>query len=199
MRQVFEAAWKSFVLFRDNHTDLVELEDKKEQFVNECCDLYKGFVNKHMKKTTNNNDKLKLDRHKIGAIVAIVGSRDYFSSINTVNSDVFFVGKYTIPINVGLQIILDDINRDLKDFGFFSKKRKSIEIYIPQAKVCTTSYDVVLARTLYYEEENKVDDVLRVLELANVFFLIEECTLLSESVHMQKWLDFKREQINIEY
>lgn len=201
MKDVFLAAWDAFEAFTESNNDLITLNGNKDDFVQNCCDLYNRFIEKYMKKASKNNsivdetsiNQSKLDRHKIGAIISIVGSRKYFSIKNQDTADSLFIGQYTIPISVGLQLVIDDINSDLKEWG---SKKSSIEMYVPEPKVCKTNYIVSLARILIFEEQNKVDDLLRIIELANVFFLMEECTLLNENIPMNEWLNFKRNQRN---
>lgn len=202
MKDVFKAAWDVFEAFAKQNKNVVLLDGKKDEFVNSCCLLYNQFVDKYMKKDSTYTpeiqetfvNNLKLDRHKIGAIISIVGSRGYFRRREESKTDKLFIGQYTIPISVGLQLVVDDTNSDLKEFGFLNQEKKSIEMYIPEPKVCKTNYIVSLARNLIFEEQSKVDDLLRVMELANVFFLMEECTLLYEKVPMDEWLNFKRNQ-----
>lgn len=208
MKDVFKAAWDAFEIFAKNNENKVVLVGNKDEFAESCCVLYNKFIDKYMKKDSpsksnskiesknNSVDAPKLDRHKIGAIISIVGSRNYFKPKNDNGTDQLFIGKYTIPISVGLQLVIDDTNADLKEFGFLNQEKTDIKMYIPKPKVCKTNYIVSIARNLIFEEQSKVDDLLRVLELANVFFLMEECTLLFEKVPMNEWLEFKRNQRN---
>lgn len=207
MKNVFEAAWEAFEEIRDKNENIVLQEDKRDEFVNECVSLYNKFIDVHMAKPTDeinkDNEKNKdgssvvkqnLDRHKNAAIVSIIGSRGYIQSKNEISDDEFFIGRYTVPITVAIQIVLDDTNRDLVAAKLIDSENLLNKFYIPEPKVCATDYEVVLARTLYFEEEYNVDDLLRIIELANVFFLMEELTLLKANIPMDKWLKFKRSQ-----
>lgn len=197
MKNIFEAAWKAFEF--EKFQEYVEIKkEKRDFFVNTCCQLYKDFGTQFMKKQTKASSHPQkwpeLDRHKIAAIIAVVGSKDgLICSKQTIREDEFFIGRYTIPILVGLQFIMDDTNKDLANFSI-CVDQLPLKLYIPDTKVCTTKYIISLARRLYLEEKEDVDDVIRVLGLANVFFLMEECTLLKNNIPMDTWLKRKREQ-----
>ena len=192
METVFIAAWEAFEKLAEINTEF-ELENKKDEFVKKCTTLYDEFVDEHMQKTKF-KEKQYLDRHKLGAIIAIVGSKGYIKSRNSIPSDKFFIGQYLVPVIVALQLVLDDTNKDLIDANLIKGNELIENLYIPEPKVCSTPYQVVLARTLFFEEDYGVNDLLRVIELANVFFLIEELTLIKEDIPMDKWLAFKRNQ-----
>ncbi len=190
MDAVFKAAWDAMERYSNDIKKIKINKDKKDIFVEKCKNLYKNFFKEYM-----NGDSKTLDRHKIGAIISVVGSSDdYIESAVSINGNEFFLGRYNIPIVVSLSFIGQEINKDLHRFKFV-RRSKHIDLHIPLPASCETFYIDSLARMLRFEEAKNISDTLRVLELANTFFLIEECTLLKLKINMDKWVKLKRQHI----
>ncbi len=189
MDTVFKAAWQAMNEYCSNKSEITLNKKQEKKYVGKCAGLYRDFISEYMSADSN-----VLDRHKISSIIAIVGSSDdYVQSVNAVGDDKFFLGRYNVPLAVALAFIEQSMNKDLHDFKLIGESER-LKLHIPLPTSCNTPYIDSIARILWFEERKSVSDTLRVVELANIFFLIEECTLLKYGVNMQKWVEMKKEQ-----
>lgn len=189
MNAVFKAAWEAMEKYSKQVDKIKIIKDKENVFIEKCMKLYNNFSDEYMSK-----DNTELDRHKIGAIISIVGSSDnYIESNILIKKDMFFLGRYSIPVVVAFDFIEQQMNDDLHQFRLI-RKNKTAKLYIPSPSSCETWYIDSIARILLHEEKKNVSDTLRVVELANTLFLIEECTLLKYKINMKKWLDLKNDE-----
>lgn len=206
MKTVFVSAWSLLdeLCSKNNHITL--LKDKQEDFTHHCCELYKQFCDKFMQKPSSPDTKIYLDRHKVGAIIAVQGAfGGYLQYDSQIEPNYVFLARYAMPIVVGLSLLEQEMNENLQPFcEDFNSSFSAQALYIPEPSSCDTKYINSLARMLYYEEQRVrekenggqqiVDDMLLIiLEFANTFFLLEECTLLFNHIDTKKWSKFMRE------
>lgn len=194
MKSVFKAAWALMRECCKNYDDVSfdDTQENKNRFLVDCVSLYEEFVNNHMKK--NEKKKVNLDRHKVGAIIAIEGSKGhYFTYKNELQSDQLFLGNFSIPLIVGLSLVEQEFSKDLQVYHL-ADNIDDVKLYIPEPSSCDTLYIDSLARMLYFAQEYKVNELMQVLEFANIFFLIEECTLLANSIDISKWIHNKKKK-----
>lgn len=194
MKDVFYAAWTAFGELCGE--DITLCESQKENFVEKCCDAYKNFSNKYMHDVVTKNEKhgnqLSLDRHKTAAIISVIGANGYIKSKKMLEENEILWGQFTIPLVVGLSLVQQDFNDDLHRFKIL-KETSDIQVYIPTPSSCDRYYIDALARNIYYGLKlgEKYTDVM-IMDLANIFFLLEECSLLKNEINIKKWLEYKK-------
>lgn len=194
MKRVFKAAWSLMGECCKNYDDVSfnDTHENKSRFLDDCVSLYENFVKCHMK--ANENKEVNLDRHKVGAIIAIKGSRGhYFTCKHESQPNELFLGQFSIPLIVGLSLVEQELCNDLQKYRLVDNI-DDIVLYIPEPSSCNTLYIDSLARMLYFAQKYDVDELMQVLEFANTFFLIEECTLLSNKIDINQWLDNKKKK-----
>lgn len=191
MDSLYSSAWDILKKYCDQSEDISLNEEKRNIFLDDCKKLHKDFWEKRML-----HDKIdkRLDRHKLAAIIAIVGSDEKFYTDYTtiVKENLLNIGRFVAPLAVALSFIEQEIKSDLKELNL--DVNGIFELYIPKAVVCETPYIAVIGRLMYNEEKEKIDNTLRVLELSNILFLLEECALISSKINMDEWVKKKRKK-----
>ena len=142
--------------------------DKKEQYILEvekrCAEYKEKYMDAEVK---------YLDRHKIAAILVVVGLKvGIVKNVheNSDTSEILFVGPHKILLMGALEYLRAMINKALEGTSLASIK----EYFLPSAWACSTEYLDIMSRNLYFAQ---TDFVLNDMELAEKFFLIEYITV----------------------
>lgn len=151
----------------------IKFDDKKKQFCESYCKLYKEIQDTYMHKSE------ALDRHKVAAIMIICVVKIKPLSIQEQSKE--FMGNYVLAADAGFNYMLDELNRVLKDNGMECIQRYAF----PDALACDTYYYKIFYRNLYYTEKNESWSY-NPLELADKLFLLEYITLKENNVDMKK-------------
>lgn len=148
----------------------VKVHKKKDAFKKTYVDLYKEISAKYMK-----NFKEPLDRHKVAAILIISVIKADILSVKE-NTE-RFTGNYALAVEVGLNYMMDELNRRLQKKG-----QRTLESYnFPTPWTCDTPYYRIFYRNLYYADKNEKWG-LNPLDIAEKLFLLEYITLLKNDI-----------------
>lgn len=171
MTNFIEEIWN---LLNSINDDSIKIDNSKKDEFTKCFDKYRKYILKHyMSENTR-----ELDRHKNAGIivVSLIEANVILPCVN-IPKDKVFLGDKIYALTVALSYMLFDLNETLKN-----KNLKSVDKYFfPQSFSCENNFFDVMARNLYYNEENHILDNM-VLDLANVFFLIEYITIIKEGI-----------------
>lgn len=151
----------------------IKFDDKSSQFCKYFCDSYKEIQDRYMREAE------ELDRHKVAAIMII--SIIKTSPLSVKASSKEFMGNYVLATDAGLNYMLDDLNRVLKDNNLQCIQ----EYFFPDALACDTYYYKIFYRNLYYTDKNE-SWCYNPLELADKLFLFEYITLIENQIDLAK-------------
>lgn len=193
--EIYNIAWSSLEKFLKDSNTLILQDNSMSKFTESCEELHKKIISEYMKSPSpESDDEIQLDRHKLAAVIAISLSKgNYVGYTKDLEADSILLGRYLAAIYVACSLVEKDMNNDLKAAGLISKY-DIITLCLPEPIICDTKSANTLARMLIWEERKKVDDCIRVLELANTLFLIEQYTLLINDIDMGKWKEYQKKQ-----
>lgn len=192
MNTIYRDAWKAIKEYSEQDSRIAFVVSE-EEFVNKCDTVHKYIIRDYMKK----NPKPQLDRHKLAAIIAVCGSAESFiKSSEEIEGDNIFFGRFMVALYVALSFMEDDLNADIKESKLLSPDEK-VGLCLPDPVICETKSVNSMARMMYWEERTKTDVCIRVLELANTLFLIEQYTLLMYDVDLEEWTTYMRAKAGI--
>lgn len=185
MKTIYRDAWKSINKYIAEMKELKFTVDEDE-FANCCKNLHEKIKENYMKE----NPEPHLDRHKLAAIIAVCASKHIEANVR-LEKDKLFFGNYLVGLYAALSFMEADLKSDVRESGLLSFG-EDIKLCLPDPVICETKSVNAMARMMYWEEQTKTDDCIRVLELANTLFLIEQYTLLMFDIDMESWVAFKR-------
>lgn len=187
MKTIYRDAWKAIKEYIIKDGDM-ECMMEEEKFAEYCESLHNKIKDNYMK----NIPEPHLDRHKLAAIIAVCASNEKVIQKKTeIEKGKLFLGRYLVALYAALSFMEDNLNKDIKDSGLLHLERK-IGLCLPDPVICETKSVNAMARMMYWEERENTDDCIRVLELANTLFLIEQYTLLMYDVDIDSWAVYKR-------
>lgn len=194
MNDIYITAWDSLKKYIKDDKSLILKDKLQRKFIEDCETLHEKIKSEYMKSLSKESqDKIQLDRHKLAAVIAVSLSKgDYIDYVNTLEVGDIFFGKYLAAIYVACSLVEEDMNNDLDASRLKDEYGGIITLCLPEPVICDTKSANTLARMLIWEERKKVDDCIRVLELANTLFLIEQYTLLMNDIDMEKWKKYQK-------
>lgn len=189
MKEIYSNSWEAIKEFAQKDSR-IKLNDLKETFEKECVAVHNELVEKYMRK----DSKPQLDRHKLAAIIAVCGSQEGFiESGEEIKGDNIFFGRFMVSLFAALSFMEDDLNEDIKASKLLPPDEK-VGLCLPDPVICETKCVNAMARMMYWEEQTKTDKCMRVLEMANTLFLVEQYTLLMYDVDLEEWTKYMRKK-----
>lgn len=176
MTNFAENIWKSIVIHEnDNSNDVIINNEKKSLFIKYCKDYRKMVLTNYM-----DEDTKELDRHKIAAIIVVSliksGAIQQAKDI-IISEDEIFVGDKMLAMDMALAYMLSDLNQHIEAKGITPLNH----YFFPNSFSCEYNFYDVMVRKIFYNEENNILDKI-ILDLADLFFLIEYITLLKSDI-----------------
>lgn len=181
MKQLIEPIWdltRNVAAIVEKEMPEVGWEENTfERFNTSFRDLYHFIQDKYMSKDVD-----ELDRHKVAAI--IVTSLIKASPLvvrKAPENDMLFLGNHYIALQIALAYMLNLLNQELRD-----RDLPEVDKYmLPEAFSCETNYMDIMARNLYFSENNPAWNI-NPLDWAERFFLLEYITLKERGIDMRR-------------
>ena len=178
MKPLIETVWdlaKSIMKPLESESGVTFDLSRHDAFQEEFESSYKFIKNNYMQEEVS-----QLDRHKVAAIIVIsfIESQAIRPKKTMKEGETLvFMGDYYISLQLGLAYMLNRLNDKLKE-----KNSVTVEKYVmPEAMSCGTNYIDIMARNLYFANNNR-NWRLNPLDLADRFFLLEYITLIENKI-----------------
>lgn len=169
----FEKLQQGYDQYCKSHRQLKFHRDKYEDFCKLFKEKYDDIMKRFMKEGTD-----ALDSHKQAALLTICCLESNIIEHKADDPESISIIPQLIALNVGLEYMLDCLNKKLIRKGIFKKIK---EYYFPIAIACETPYIEIMSRILYHEQ-TETDMSYNVLELADRYFLLEYINLLQRRI-----------------
>lgn len=183
MKEAIDATWQLLesIVYEKNDKNLKLKQEKKDDYTNLVESKYKYLMRNFMKENTD-----YLDRHKVSSIIIISLIESNCLDYENLEDEIF-LGRYLIPLNIGLSYMLANINKFREE-----NKLLPLENYVlPKAMTCETGMLEIMARNLYYIEVTESWS-FNELDLAEKLFWLESYTILAlDNIQLREHLKEK--------
>lgn len=165
----------------------LRLGGKKREFVEKCLNVEQAVKDTYME-----SSDVELDYHKAAAVIAVCLSDEQFiRSDNAVKSGSVLMGGFILALYAALSFMEETVNEELKKSKLIDSD-EYITIFLSEPDICDTPAINVMARMLAWEHSANMPDSLRVMELANTLFLIEQNVFLVNDIDLEEWEKYRK-------